>query len=63
MQFHVKGKFVSREGDFSFIKGKFAQICEQARKGKAERINRQPVFSTVSCCLPSLVTRVLRALH
>ena len=26
-------------------------------EGKAERINRHPIFSTVSCCLPSLVMR------
>ena len=35
----------------------------KVREGKVERINRQPIFSTVSCGLPSLITGVLRALH
>ena len=26
-------------------------------EGKVERINRQPFFSSISCCLPSLVKR------
>ena len=52
-------------------KSRMGQISKQAyhktymsdSEGKAERINRQPIFSTVSCCLPSLVTCALRALH
>ena len=28
------------------------------REGKVARINRQPFFSSISCCLPSLVKRV-----
>ena len=36
------------------------QICE-TREAKVERINRQPIFSTISCCLPSLVKRAQHA--
>ena len=31
------------------------------REGKVARINRQPFFSSISCCLPSLVKRPQRA--
>ena len=30
---------------------------------KTERIHKQPIFSTVSCCMPILVTRPLYTLH
>ena len=40
-----------------------SKVLEADREGKAERINRQPFFSTISCCLPSLVMRGLCPLH